>query len=486
MKTNIWMVAPEAAPFAQTGGMGDVLGSLPCSFSDSETEVSLVIPLYPDAAQHLAHFKRLPGTLDIPIGHYARPATILEGTHPNNPSVKVYMIWNRTYFDREGIYSPTAGGDPYTDNSERFIFFCRAVVELACHLGKPVDVFHCHDWQSGLVPAYVKAQNGSLPGAAKTVFTIHNIAYQGDFPALAMQLVNLGWDLFNQDGMEFHNKLNFLKTGIVMSDWITTVSPTYAKEICQPEFGCGLSDILTHRSARISGIINGIDMNTWDPQTSPYLSANYSSRNLKGKSLCKRHLQEILQLSPSKGPLFSMVTRLAHQKGIDILVPVMQQLLAQNNETQLVVLGGGEGRYHDALQHLAGQFPERAAFISQYSHPLAQQVAAGSDISLMPSLYEPCGLYQLYSLRYGTVPVGRDTGGLSDSIKDLYSHPKNGTGFLFKDYNSEAFRWAIDHAMEQFSNKKEWPKLMRRCMAQDWSWGKSASAYLDLYRKLMS
>ncbi len=404
--------------------------------------------------------------------------------------VPVWFIDQPQYFDRDGLYG-TSDGD-YPDNAERFAFFCRAALQAIERIGWSVDIVHCNDWQSGLVPALMAARPRPWMKNAATVLTVHNLAYQGQFSKQAFQWTGLDWEHFNHREFEYYDQLNFLKTGIVTADAITTVSPRYAGEIRTPQHGCGLEAVLNSVSDRLTGITNGIDRNIWNPSIDPNLVANYDAHDWhEGKRLNKASLQQQFQLEVSNDvPLVGLVGRLAEQKGWDLILPVLRWHLMENRPTQWIVLGSGDARFENELRGLSEQFPNRFALHLGFSDALAHQIEAGSDIFLMPSHYEPCGLNQLYSLRYGAVPIVTPTGGLADTVVDCQDETlADGTasGFYLRTLAPQALDEAIGRALHiRYHHPNQWHQLVTTGMSQDWSWTKSAQQYTALYAETLA
>jgi starch synthase len=483
------MATSEAVPFAKTGGLADVCGALPVELEQLGHEVSLILPAY---RQTLAAGLPLEPTsfrFEIPIGSKTVRGQLLKGQLPGS-SVPVYLVEQQQYFDRAGLYQD--GGEDYKDNCERFVFFCRAVVEAIRLLDLRVDIVHANDWQTGLIPAYLKLECHHMPGyeGIGTLFTIHNMAYQGVFWHWDMLLTGLDWKYFNWQQMEFFGNLNLLKTGLTFADRLNTVSPRYAEEIQTAPLGCGLEGVLQARRDVLSGIVNGADYREWDPRTDPHLAARYSADDFAaGKAACKAALQQQLGLPLApRTPLIAFIGRLAEQKGIDLLAPVAREWM-QSHDAQWVVLGTGDPEYQQHFQLLAERFPQKIATRLEFSNKLAHQIEAGADILVMPSRYEPCGLNQLYSLKYGTVPVVRSTGGLSDTIHDLNERTLAAdvaNGFCFGDYSHLALGEALTRAVNTYAQADAWSRLVQIGMRQDWSWATSAKQYVDLYRTLIS
>ena len=486
---NILIVASEAIPFAKTGGLADVVGALPIELSRLGHRVTVMMPAYRHAKESGQHLESTNIPLDIPIGNKIVSGSLLRSQLPGS-NVPVYLVEQDDYFNRPELYRQD--GSDYRDNCERFVFFNRAVMESIRLLDLSPNIIHANDWQTGLLPAYLEIEYANAPGYSDiaSIFTIHNMAYQGNFWHWDMLLTGLDWKYFNFHQMEFYGNLNLLKTGIVFADSVTTVSPTYSGEIQSSDLGCGLQETLQQRSATVSGIINGVDYSIWNPQSDKKIAANYSVENWRdGKSACKRDLQEILGLPVREDvPVVGIVGRLVDQKGFDLIARVMQQWV-NHTDVQWAILGTGEPRYHDLLQKLQQEHPDKVGLKLTFSDELAHKIEAGSDMFLMPSLYEPCGLNQLYSLKYGTVPVVHRTGGLADTIAhptgdNLANHSAN--GFVFNDYEAGALESVLGAACEMYRNDQgAWEQLVRTGMGQDWSWKTSAKAYERLYEETL-
>ncbi len=416
---------------------------------------------------------------------------LLKGRLPDG-DVPVWFIDQPQYFDRESLYC-SAQGD-YQDNAERFTFFCRAAIQAIRRIGWTVDIVHCNDWQTGLVPALMAADQHPQPWMqhAATVMTIHNLAYQGQFPSESFGWTGLDWSHFNQDEFEFHRHLNFLKTGIITADMITTVSPNYAAEIRTLEHGCGLQGVLDFVSDRLCGITNGIDQSVWDPCSDPMLTATYDVSSWReGKAKNKRSLQQQFHLEANdEVPMIGLVGRLAQQKGWDLILKVLRWHLEENRPTQWIVLGSGDAKYEQELYELAERYPRRFALHLGFDDALAHRIEAGSDLFVMPSHYEPCGLNQLYSLRYGTVPVVTPTGGLANTVVDCTPETlqnRTATGFYLESLHATSLDSAIGRALQlRYHDPEKWAQLVQTGMSQDWSWAKSASQYVELYEKTLA
>jgi starch synthase len=473
---RILMVASEAVPFAKTGGLGDVVGALPQALARLGHEVTLVLPRYRGVAGGTTI-----GHNSVSLGGRSFDVTLVE--HNLADRARAVLVECAELFDRPQLYG--VGSVDYPDNAARFAVLARAALEFGAREPSPPDIVHAHDWQTGLVPVYLKtlfADRGGI-GRAATVFTIHNLAYQGLFPPIWMPAVDLGWELFGIEGVEYWGKFSYLKAGINFSEMVTTVSPRYAREIRTHEFGFGFDGILKRRGKRLRGILNGIDVEAWNPATDPNLPAPYGPDTLSAKAASKRALLETMGLPVTDislgRPVVGMVSRLIDQKGFELLAALSEEL--PGLDATFVVLGSGEPRYQKMWQSLSERAPERVAFRRGFDEPLAHLIEAGADIFLMPSKFEPCGLSQMYSLRYGTVPVVHAVGGLDDTIENWDSRTRAGTGFKFVDYTPEALRAALQKALDLFRNREAWQAVQRAGMQKDYSWDASAAAYVKVY-----
>jgi starch synthase len=477
---KVLFAASEAAPFAKTGGLADVAGSLPAAIASLGHKMRVVMPYYRQVGSHASNLKHV-ATFPVPLGTWEESCDVLEGRMGRD--IIVYFIKKDIYYDRPELYR-TARTD-YPDNAERFIFFCRAIPELCRAMNFRPDIVHCNDWQTGLVPLYLKkfySENGALR-RPKTIVTVHNLGYQGQFPKEDLRLTGLGSDVFTPEGIEFWGKINFLKAGLVYADSITTVSKTYSREIQTPEYGCGLEGVLLKRAKDLFGIVNGIDTKEWDPAQDRDIPKAYSVSRLGGKAECKKALSALAGLPPSDGPLLGMVTRLADQKGLDLLTEALPDIMSLG--AQIIILGTGDEKYHKILAEAARNWKTRMRVLLQYDDRLARRIFAGCDLFLMPSRYEPCGLGQMIALRYGTVPVVRKTGGLADTVADYNPKTEKGTGFLFENYSAPALVEGMRRAVEAYQDRKRWKRLMQNGMKQDFSWERSAKEYVKVYRKAM-
>ncbi|MFO1063469.1 MAG: glycogen synthase GlgA [Pirellulales bacterium] len=487
---NIAFIAAEAVPLAKTGGLADVCGVLPRELEQLGHRCCLFMPGYRRVFQSGLSIEATQIGFTIPMGGRHVACRIMKTKLPGS-SVDVYLVDQPQYFDRDALYGDAQGD--YRDNCERFAFFNRAVVHAIEQMDLKIDIAHCHDWQTGLVPAYMATGTGGYGwyrGAA-SIMTVHNLAYQGRFWHYDMVHTGLDWQYFNWKQMEFYGDLCFLKTGLVFSDSVTTVSPTYAQEIRTPEHGCALDGVLRDRGESLIGIVNGVDYQVWNPATDKYLPQTFTTSDWQsGKGAVKRKLQEQLGLAVDEHiPLIGIVSRIASQKGWDLIVPLLKKWLG-NRRAQWVVLGTGEEHYEQELSRLASHWSQQLAVRLEFSESLAHNIEAGSDIFLMPSRYEPCGLNQLYSLRYGTVPVVHATGGLADTVVNATPDAiaaSTATGFAFYSYRLEELENALSRAMDIFGTEKQtWAKLVTTGMDQDWSWKRSAVQYADLYSRVVA
>jgi len=478
---KIAMIASEVSPFAKTGGLADVLGTLTVALERFGHELCVIAPAYRPVLQSSFRMQETSFNLSAPIADRQVSASVLKTSV--GMGVDVYFIRADQYFDRETLYGTPAGD--YPDNAERFAFFSRAALELLRQ--QPVDILHGHDWQAALAIVFFKTQADRYPeiAAAKTVFTIHNLGFQGIFPPAEWPLLNLDPTCFTPQLLEFYGNFNLLKGAIVMADKITTVSPTYAQEIMTTDQGFGLEGVLSQRSADIVGILNGVDYGQWNPWTDPYLTHHYGENSLGAKRLCKAGLQSALDLpDATEIPLIAMISRLTPQKGIDLVEKVFDSLMERN--VQVALLGSGEPRFEQFFRDAAGRYPGRVAVRIGFDEPLAHRIEAGADFFLMPSLYEPCGLNQMYSLKYGTVPIVRAVGGLKDSVQDYDALTQTGTGFVVNSHDPQALLDAVDRALTVYGDKTVLTAMRRRAMAMDFSWDGSARKYSNLYQRLSS
>jgi starch synthase len=472
---DILMVTSEARPFATTGGLADVCGALPLALARLGHRVTIVLPNYRGTRTENPEVTHA----DVPFGLHTYPVRFLQQRVADG--VTAVLVDAPALYDRDGLYGDASG--EYGDNAFRFAVLCRSALEYVRIRGTRPSVIHAHDWQGGLAPVYARTvlRDDPLIGGVRTVLTIHNLAFQGAFDSAELSWIGLGRDLYTPELLEFWGRGSSLKGGVVFSDRITTVSPTYASEIVTPEGGWGFNGILASRAADLVGILNGIDTEAWNPRTDPYLPAHFHAGNLQGKAAVKRALLEYAGLGAAMDrPVIGIVSRLTHQKGCDLVAGAADRLMAL--DATWVMLGSGEGWCEDLWRSLAARYPERVATRIGFDDRLAHLIEAGSDMFLMPSLYEPCGLNQMYSQRYGTIPIVRATGGLNDTVVDADESPEGGTGFKFRDYTPDAMVSAVDRALKAFPDRARWKTIQRNGMAQDFSWDVSAREYVKVYR----
>src|SRR5438034_1899496 len=472
---RILFVASEGLPFSKTGGLADVVEALPKALVAQGHEVAVVLPRYHGTK---ATAVVMP-SLTIPMGGARlRFPAIADGAMLNG--VRYFFVEDPRYFDRDGLYVGSTGD--YPDNPERYAEFCRAAIEIAKHIW-PTDLFHCHDWQSALVPVLLRTSYSDDPLVKDipVVFSIHNMGYHGQFTRDVLERVGLPAALFHPTGIEFFGSVNLLKGGLVFADYLTTVSRKYAEEIQTREYGHGLDGVARSRADRLVGILNGVDYAAWNPETDKLIAANYSAKDLGGKQVCKADLLELFGLPPEhmSRPVIGIVSRFADQKGFDLIAEKAHELMREDLE--LVVLGTGERKYEDLFRALAAAYPGRVGVKIAYDNTLAHKVEAGADMFLMPSRYEPSGLNQMYSLKYGTVPIVRATGGLDDSIEPFDVEHGTGTGFKFKEYSGEALLFAVRQALHHYMDERIWKRIQLNGMAKDFSWKGSAKEYAKLY-----
>jgi starch synthase len=487
---KIVLATSEAVPFAKTGGLADVCGALPLALAQLGHDVAVVMPAYRSAQRAGIPIEPTGIELSIPIGRKTVAGRLFQARFPAS-EVPVYLVHQGDYYDRAELYQ-SAGRD-YPDNCERFVFFSRAVMEAIRLLPWDVDILHCNDWQTGLVPAYHKIEYRGVPRLERSasLITVHNLAYQGTFWHWDMLLTGLDWKYFNWHQMEFFGQLNLLKTGLVFADAINTVSPRYAEEIQTAPLGSGLEGVLQHRRGVLSGITNGVDYSQWNPETDPHIPTAYGVGSVRlGKSACRMALQQEFHLPRDNGgaPVLAFVGRLTEQKGVDLLIAAISEWV-QVGGVQWVILGTGEPKFHEQLQTLAQRHPQKVGVRFEFSERLAHLIEAGADMFLMPSRFEPCGLSQLYSLKYGTVPIVRATGGLADTVTNATEETlANGTatGFSFHDYSAFALSETLRRAVALFGKPDVWDRIVQTGMKQDWSWGRSARDYVALYERTLS
>ena len=479
-RLKVLMVTPEVVPFVKVGGLADVVGALSKVLDAHGHDIRVVVPRYA-GMQQIENAKPLPEPLVVKLGGHEAYARVWECQLPGSKAI-CYLLEHNEYFDHTSVYDGGPSGDGYQDGY-RFTFLSRAAVDLCALLDWTPDLLHCHDWTTGLVPVYLNTTEFNEPiGRAATLMTLHNMGHQGWFQPELLHFAGLPDSIFRSDGLESMGQVNLLKGGIYHATKLSTVSPTYAYEIQNPENGHGLDHVLRFRAADLIGILNGIDEIEWNPETDPLLPARYSSTDLTGKSVCKARLQEAFQLHiDSTIPVFSVVSRLFGQKGIDLLAAIADRLMA-DMQIQIVVLGTGEAWLETALIQLAERYPGRFAVHIGFNHKLSHLVAAGSDFLVMPSRYEPCGLSQMYAMKYGTLPIVRATGGLKDSVNQYVEGEASGTGFLFEQALADALYYAIGWACSTYYDRRdECKKIQQNAMLHDFSWEASAKMYESLY-----
>jgi starch synthase len=489
---NVLFLSSEVYPYAKTGGLADVSSALPQVLREVGHDVRIMMPKYGfigEKKQKIHIINRLQG-MDFEIAGKPTVASAKSSAILTQKTrVQIYLLENEDYFERPGLYVDPATGKDYPDNDERFILYAQAAFELCKRLLWKPDIIHCNDWQSGLVPAYLKTVLKDDPffEGTRSVFTIHNLAYQGNFPASSFEKTGLPQSCFSPEGVEFFGQVSYMKSGIAFADAITTVSETYAHEIRTPEFGCGMEGLLSKRKRDLHGILNGIDLQVWDPKTDMNIVRNFTADSLDLKEECKKDLCFAMNIPYREGtPILGLIARFSDQKGLDILAPIIDELVKSG--AQLVVLGSGEKKYEDLFARLQHKHPEQIGLYLGFHDNFAHKIEAGSDIFLMPSHYEPCGLNQMYSMHYGTVPVVRKTGGLADTVLDIEGSTKRrATGFTFEQYSSDDLLQAIERALHIYRDDKElWRCLQINGMKKDFSWSRSALRYAEIYEKVLS
>lgn len=489
---RIVQISSEAVPFAKTGGLADVAGALSKALAELGHEVTLILPLYSRfVAKSGVELQPIGEPFEIPLGDRHAMVHLKRAQLPGSNASAVF-VEQPEFFDRDGLYQSAVTKADYADNAARFMSFSRASLEAVARLQLKPDVIHAHDWQTGLVMALLDAQfRDWVPDLRRTaaIFTLHNLTFQGTYPADTMPLTGLGWEYYNWKQMESWGQVNLLKTGIVFADQLSAVSPTYSREIQTPEFGHGLDGVLRDRSADLTGILNGIDPHEWSPAEDTLIPARYDVDSLDaGKPTCKRTLQELLKLPVRADvPLLSMVSRMTWQKGFDLIGICANRLLER--DVQVVFLGNGQPEYEDLCRHLASAHPDKVRTVIGYDEALSHLMEAGADMFLMPSKFEPCGLNQMYSMAYGTPPIVRATGGLADSVVGATPETMidgTATGFAFRDHDPDQLWQQLDWALKLFADKPVWRRLQRAGMSRDWSWNRSAREYVALYEKALA
>ena len=486
---NILFVTSEVDPFAKTGGLADVSSALPKAIKDLGHEIRIMMPRYRFISERKFKLHDIIRLRDIPIPvgtetHVGHVKSSFVNTFKEK--VQVYFLDNDAYFGRDGVYQAPTTKKDYKDNDERFIFFCRGVLETLRRLGWQPDVIHCNDWQTGLIPAYIKTvfANDTFFKSLRTVFTIHNMAYQGAFLADSFSKSGLPKESFRPDGVEAYGKLNFLKAGLFYADTITTVSEKYAQEISSSsDYGAGLNGLLAARRKDLHGILNGIDYQVWNPLFDDHVYRKYDAKSIEAKADNRKALARRFGFELSdKRAIIGAITRLVDQKGFDLVLEAMEDILKL--DTQFVMLGSGDSGLEKKFEALHRRHPKQMGVFFGFDEELAHMIEAGSDMFLMPSKYEPCGLNQMYSMRYGTVPIVRATGGLDDTVQDYGGHGK-GTGFKFEKFDSMELLKAVHRAIKVFHQPEEWKRIMRNGMALDFSWENSARRYVSLYKDVL-
>jgi starch synthase len=476
---EIIFVSSEAVPYSKTGGLADVAGGLPQAIAKTGHNVSVFLPLYRATKEGKFNLKTNDKKLLVSLSN---KSFAFELSEKKLGKVNIYFIKQDEFFDRDYLYA-TPFGD-YPDNALRFAFYSKAVLESIVRLKKYPDLIHCNEWQTALIPFYIKHGRTS-PSGVKTLFTMHNLMYQGNFPKETVLELGIEDKFFNHQNLEFYGKLSFIKSGIIYSDVLNAVSKGYAREILTKKFGCGLEGILKKRKADLYGIINGVDYSKWNPEIDPLIKANYGPKSINRKDKCKEDLlRQVGSKGDFKGPLLGNISRLVANKGVDNIlkaVPLIKKL-----DCKLILLGFGDGHYNDLFQNLAKEHPRHVFVTIGFDEKLAHKIEAGCDIFLMPSHYEPCGLNQLYSLKYGTIPVVGAVGGLDDTIVDYTKNPQTGNGFKYNKIGQVGFEDALKRAASLYKDKKSWKLLINRAMKMDFSWQQSAKEYIKLYRRVIA
>ncbi len=478
---NIALIASEVTPFAKTGGLADVAGALPKFLAEQGASVRVFMPLYRTVKNRAQEFDLAPAAPPVSLD-WAGGRREFSAWVSRRDQVTFHFIDQPEYFDRDGLYGDAAGD--YPDNADRFAFFSKASLEAMSALAFRPDIIHAHDWQSALSLAYKKFVYAGRPffEQTKSLFTIHNLGYQGLYDRDILDRAGLPGFLFNLDNLEFFGRVNFLKAGILYSDAVSTVSVRYSQEIQTEEYGCGLDGLLRSRSSALYGVLNGVDYAAWNPETDKHLAARYSPRDLRGKTMCRLDLLKRFGLEAKGRPVVGIVSRLAGQKGLDILVQSLEELL--EGGAVFVILGQGEADIEKALTEAARTRPAQVGLKLGFDDALAHKIYAGSDFFMIPSRYEPCGLTQMYSLKYGTIPIVRATGGLEDTIEEFDPAGQKGNGFKFEEYSADALLEAARRAFAVKANAPLWRALRANAMACDFSWTKSAGKYMELFDRI--
>ncbi|MFH0997500.1 MAG: glycogen synthase GlgA [Pseudomonadota bacterium] len=477
---RVVFIASEATPFAKTGGLADVAGSLPGALRRLNVDIRVVLPGYRQVFEHSSRQEPVWTNLNTWLGSQRLTFQVRKLSVEN--AVPIYVIDREDMFDRPHLYG-NADGD-YYDNAERFIFFCRAVVSLMHAWNFAPHIIHCNDWHTGLIPRYMQLEPAFRQ--FKTLFTVHNLGYSGLFPSDKFALTGLDASHYQPNGLEFYGQWSMLKAGLIYSRAVSTVSPTYAREIQTPEYGKGLEGVLSNRQTSVFGLLNGVNYQQWSPETDSFIPARYTPNDLSGKRICKAALIQACQLDERlmERPLIGIVSRLDVQKGIDLIIPILSELI-DSLKVGLVILGTGDGMMQQQLQRAGESYGGKFAFIQRFDDELARQILAGADMLLVPSRYEPCGLTQLFAMKYGTIPVVRATGGLNDTVSEVNEHTGDGTGFTFKHADSTDCLTAIQKAAGVYRTPLIWKRIQSNGMSMDFSWEKAARNYLSLYQELM-
>ena len=473
-KLKILFVSSEVSPYIKSGGLGEVSSSLPKALLDIGIDIRIVFPKYSIMDEKYINDLKYIETIQIKLNWRNPNASILK---LNNAYNETYLIENDYYFGRDYIYG-------FEDDYERFAFFSKSVVEMLPIIDFKPDVIHFNDWQTALGCIYLKDRYKEFPfySNIKSLFTIHNLQYQGNFESSVLPEIDLNYGYFVSDKLEYYNQINYMKAGLAYSDYISTVSPTYSKEIQTEAYGYGLNGLINSRNATLAGILNGIDYDVNNPKTNNKIFKNYSIENIEDKLECKRDIQIALGLPKSDAPVFSIISRFAEQKGIDLIIQSMEYFLQK--DIQIVILGTGNQHFENTLISYVSRFPKKISVNIGFDDTLASKIYAGSDFFLMPSLFEPCGLGQIISMRYGTIPIVRHTGGLYDTVSHYNYETREGNGFLFKDYLSSALIWAFNEGLNLYYNKEHFDIARINAMKSDYSWEKSAIEYINLYNKI--
>lgn len=488
MVKNVVFVAAEVFPFAKVGGLADVAGALPKALYELGVDIVLFMPYYGDVKKKADDFgisdAGIAG-LKVKLDDKVEEFQLFQAKLPDS-DVPIYFVANERLFGREGVYLDPVTKKPFPDTAERLVFFQKAVFEAVVSLGINTQILHVNDNHTALMPAFLKLANGLPPNWSRTksLLTIHNLAYQGVFDKDVLDIIGLGWELFYPTGpFEFYGKVNFLKVGIIFADAVNTVSPTYKEEIQTPEFGEGLDGVLREHADKLFGILNGVDYSVWDPRVDKFIPHHYWLDDLTGKAKMKKLLLKEYDLPyDAERPLIGMISRMTEQKGYDLLADAIDELMEL--DLQLVILGSGDPKYEKFFIEKSKAYPEKLGVKTGFHAELAHYIEAGSDMFLMPSRFEPCGLNQMYSMRYGTPPIAHKVGGIADTVVDADENPELGTGFLFTRYDADALLKAVQRALMAFRDRERWLEIMQRGMKMDFSWESSARNYLKLYNEI--